>query len=159
MPTIKELLYAPSNGSVEISVSYLDAPNKFKFKSVAKQLSQQSLLAAVTRPTDGDYKIRRLLGEFKGEVDNEPIKYFDSDLVIRIEYSPLAWELSKDPISGVPNVAYLARENGGWASNWVLFVHNGNDVKIAPPQPPSGDSPGVVQITVQNLPDPLIGDC
>ena len=124
---------------------YTDAPDKFKIVSVAKQISAESLLSAISRPTDGGYKIKRLLGEFKGEIAGEAIDYFDTVLEIGIEYSPVAWALAKDPIDGVPKVAYLARDNGDWAANWVLFVDNGNDVNISY-QAPDGDSPGYVII-------------
>jgi len=157
MATVNKFVPAPSNGSVTVNVNYPNAPNKFQFVSTSNKISNASLLNAISKPTDGNYKISRLLGEFKGEIAGDYIPQFMAPIEIEIKYSIVAWELAKDPILGYPKIAYLAHENGDWAEKWVEFRDHVNaDIDVTPPV---GNGDGVLTITVDNLPDPLIGDC
>ena len=67
MPTINKFVPAPNNGSISVTVNYPGASNKFQIVSNANKISDIDLIQAISRPTDGDYKIARLLAEFKPE--------------------------------------------------------------------------------------------
>jgi hypothetical protein len=124
---------------------------------MGQKLTEAELAEAVSLPTDGAYRITRLLGDFKGQSAGAYITHFESQILIEVKYSLAAWALACDTQSGFPRVAYLAYENGEWAETWVEF-RDGLNAQIDY-QAPDGNPYGYVRIYTEGLPDPLIGGC
>ncbi|MFN2112378.1 MAG: hypothetical protein ACK2TT_04610 [Anaerolineales bacterium] len=154
---IEHVLPPLNNGSATVKVTYPQAPGNLAIISTGQKLTEEELAEAVSRPTDGAYRITRLLGDFKGQQAGVFITYFESQLQIEVKYSLAAWALACDSESGFPRVAYLAYENGEWAETWIEF-RDGLNAEIEY-DAPGGNPYGYVRILTENLPDPLIGGC
>jgi len=95
------------------------------------------------------------------DIDHNPVSDFKpSGLKMRIIYTEDAWAkaLENDGAEkqGHPRVAYLVWEGDGWGEEWIEF-------EVTDYSPPgterNPEGTGFLIITIDELPDPLIGDC
>ena len=83
------------------------------------------------------------------------ITSFENSLLMRITYTSDAWQEIIERDFEVPRIAFLPWDSGSWAEEWLeLGVE---EDKIYPPGEDGSD--GYLEILIDELPDPLIGDC
>jgi len=112
-----------------------------------------------TKIHESPFPVKALLTYFKIKDGDNVITTFDPKLLMRITYTSAAWNraLEYDEANelGRPKVAYLPWVDGEWADEWLeLGVDVGN---IHPPGENGPD--GFLEIYIDELPDPLIGNC
>jgi hypothetical protein len=82
---------------------------------------------------------------------------FPNNSTLRLKYSRLAWDNGFDDHYGRPRIFYLKldHENKTWVDDWEEFPDDA--IFFTPPE---DDDPYVyLCITIDGLPDPLIGGC
>jgi hypothetical protein len=80
---------------------------------------------------------------------------FDPPLEIKITYSAEAWKEILARGYKTPRVVYLVKKDGDWEDTWIEFESG----QIQYLEPEKDGSPGILIITIEELPDPLIGGC
>lgn len=88
---------------------------------------------------------------------SDDIEYnYNPPLEIKITYPDTAW---KDAIKRGfhhPRLAYLGRKGDLWVGDWIEFT---KEITAIIPPDMCGDSEGKIILSVEELPDPLIGGC
>lgn len=147
-------------GIANISVTYDDSQYTFT------EITLSAIEKQEAKGKSSELMIARVMTYFQVTDKNDPPKKqnkFDPPLIFEIKYSADDWKDAlknkKDKRFKRPRVAYLARKenNTKWVKKWVEFKKN-EVTKITYPNP-NGDPNGYLEITVKELPDPLIGGC
>ena len=94
-------------------------------------------------------------GAIKVKDGDEVIATFEPALLMRITYTRAAWNAILERDYDVPRIAYLPWEGTAWAEEWLEFEVDEENIHA-----PGEDGPdGFLEIFIDELPDPLIGDC
>ena len=112
---------------------------------------------ADTKGLDRTFDIYALLAYFKVKDGEVVITSFDSSLLMRITYTSDAWQQILERGFDEPRVAYLEWGEDDWVEPWIEFTDE--IYQITPPDLEDPDSEGYLEIIIDELPDPLIGDC
>jgi hypothetical protein len=121
-------------------------------------------LEAYPPPVDGTepFPIAVLIAYLRVlDSEENPVYTFDPDLIMRVIYSQGAWfdsiERQGEDSLERPRVAYLEWNGSGWVEPWIEFSSEISG--FTAPDPANPESLGHLDIIIEELPDPLIGDC
>ena len=109
-----------------------------------------------TKDLERPFDIYSFLTYFKIKNGDEVITSFEPAMLMRITYTRAAWNAILGRDYDVPRVVYLPWEGDGWGEEWVEF----EVIDYFPPGTEGNpEGTGFLIITIDELPDPLIGDC
>ena len=109
-----------------------------------------------TKELESPFPIHSLLTFFKVKSGDNVITSFSPALQLRITYTGGPWNSIEEREYEQPRVAYLQKTTDGWAQQWFEF----EAPAVFPPGNESNpEGTGVLIITIEELPDPLIGGC
>jgi hypothetical protein len=130
-------------------ISKVDVPGINSLGDFITDLPQAA--EKVARKLGKQSDVNRLIAFFKLESGQS----FPDNAILRLKYSPVAWDQGIDPELGRPKVFYLIIQNGQVVSDWVEF-----EISLVSYTEPSPEDPfGYICIDIAGLPDPLIGGC
>ena len=108
-----------------------------------------------TKLINSPFNIYALIAYFKVKNEGVVVTSFDPPLQMRITYTYDAWQGIIEREFDAPRIAYLPWAGDAWAEEWVEFVVVEENI-----HPPVGEgTDGYIDIYIDELPDPLIGDC
>ena len=140
----------------KISVTY----DNSKYEVHDLSLSPNGRIVAKGKPSK--IKIANVMAYFRvtGPNDNNKKNKFNPPLKFKIAYSRNDWNQAlinnKHNSYKRPRIAYLDGENNNWAASWEEF--KSANIRFIKPGT-GGDPNGYLEITIKELPDPLIGGC
>jgi len=149
----ESIVMPPVNGGVNtVEITF---HRKYEVEPISlDQTQKEEAIGQEPRPFDIDTLLTCFLVKKAGSAS---IEYnFNPPLEITIIYPEGAWKKAIKDNYNHPRLAYLGRKGDSWVNGWTEFI---KEITAIIPPDMCGDSEGKIYLTVNELPDPLIGGC
>lgn len=148
----REYLPPVNGGGITVEIKY---HRKYVVEPIAISDEEKKEAKIIEdRPFDIDTLLACFLVKKAG---SDTIEYdFNPPLQLIITYPDQAWKNAIKGDSHHPRLAYLGRKDTSWVDEWIEFT---KEITAIIPPDMCDNSDGQIYLTVENLPDPLIGGC